>query len=483
MMHDSEVNVHPEDTARHEIIPNRSMALEGNELELESASKEGTSLVVNSQNDPLLWPAWRKWTIVTLISLSVSLDVFATLAIMPAAPAVLESYGMSNDLYLVLLISIWELGEGVGGLLFAPCSELFGRFWIYHCGNLCFTLFLIGCAFSPNISSFLTFRFLCGLSSTALFVGPAIIGDIFPEGQRARALAVDNFIVLPFAALAPTYGGFVAQTDDWRASVWSIAVMSAVLTAAALPLLRETYRPLLQKRSPREASLKPEWLHIVQAFSRPLRMLIFYPSTTIVTICTAVIYGASYLVNTILSLIMEQQYGFTEGEAGLCFIAATIGSVIIQFGYGAVADRTARAFAKGGLTCPGPRLPPLMLSCILFAGGMILFGWTVRFHNPWITPLLGFGLLHMGNSLSLVAAENFFVELYGEHSASALGAGVALRAFSGAFLPLAAGPLYNRLGYGWGNTLLGLLCLLPLPLLTTLILVPSISSRPGSASR
>lgn len=414
---------------------------------------------------PQLWPSWRKWTIVTLITFSLSLDVFATLSITPAAPAVLKSYNISSTLYLVWLVSIWELGEGVGGLISAPCSEMFGRYWIYHGGNATFCLFLVGGALSQNIGSFLAFRFLCGLSSTALTIGPAIVGDIFTESQRARALALNSFMPLPFAALAPTFGGFIAQTHGWRASIWIIAIISAVFTIAALPVLRETYLPVLKRRETpsNTASPKLQW-----SILRPIHMLQHYP-LAIVTFTTAVIYGCNCLTLTTLSIVMQQQYRFSEGQTGLCFLAATIGCVLNSIAYAALANRSAKAFAK---SFPGPvaRLPPLILSCILLAGGLMLYGWAVHLQEHWIIPLIGIAVLSIGTCLSSVSAQNFLVDMYNEHSASALGVGVALRAFSGAFLPLVAGPLFSRLGWGWGNTLLGFVGLLPAPFLYAIML-------------
>ncbi|KAF2686894.1 hypothetical protein K458DRAFT_441590 [Lentithecium fluviatile CBS 122367] len=45
------------------------------------------------------------------------------------------------------------------------------------------------------------------------------------------------------------------------------------------------------------------------------------------------------------------------------------------------------------------------------------------------------------------------VDTYTEHAASAICACTVVQSVCEAFLPLAAGPLYQRLGYGWGNSL------------------------------
>lgn len=57
----------------------------------------------------------------------------------------------------------------------------------------------------------------------------------------------------------------------------------------------------------------------------------------------------------------------------------------------------------------------------------------------------------------------YLVDTFGEYSASALAASKVLQSIFGAFLPLAGRPLFDRLDYGWGNSLLGFIALLLVP--------------------
>ncbi|PSR73276.1 hypothetical protein BD289DRAFT_487577, partial [Coniella lustricola] len=58
----------------------------------------------------------------------------------------------------------------------------------------------------------------------------------------------------------------------------------------------------------------------------------------------------------------------------------------------------------------------------------------------------------------------YLVDCYPMYAASALAANTELRSLVGALLPLAGTPMYNALGLGWGNSLLGFLCILMIPL-------------------
>lgn len=53
----------------------------------------------------------------------------------------------------------------------------------------------------------------------------------------------------------------------------------------------------------------------------------------------------------------------------------------------------------------------------------------------------------------------YIIDAYTTYAASGIAAGNILRSLTAALLPLAGVPMYNKLGYGWGNTLLAFVSL------------------------
>lgn len=51
------------------------------------------------------------------------------------------------------------------------------------------------------------------------------------------------------------------------------------------------------------------------------------------------------------------------------------------------------------------------------------------------------------------------IDCFTVYAASALAATTFLRSILGGVIPLAGGPMYSRLGLGWGNSLLGFIAL------------------------
>ena len=85
----------------------------------------------------------------------------------PALPNIAAHYHIENPTVVALTLSIYLLAFAVGPLLLGPFSEIYGRAWVLNLSNLFFLAFTIACAFAPNTSSLIAFRFLGMSSGTA----------------------------------------------------------------------------------------------------------------------------------------------------------------------------------------------------------------------------------------------------------------------------------------------------------------------------
>lgn len=65
-----------------------------------------------------------------------------------------------------------------------------------------------------------------------------------------------------------------------------------------------------------------------------------------------------------------------------------------------------------------------------------------------------------------MTVSTYLVDAFTIYAASAMAANTVFRSLAGALLPLAGQKMYNTLGLGWGNSLLGFiaLALCPLPI-------------------
>jgi hypothetical protein len=85
--------------------------------------------------------------------------------------------------------------------------------------------------------------------------------------------------------------------------------------------------------------------------------------------------------------------------------------------------------------------------------------------NP--VPIIGTAFIGVGNLTAMMTIQTYLVDAFTVHAASAIAANTVLRSVFGAVLPLAGLDMYDVLGLGWGNSLLGFvaLCFIPVPVL------------------
>lgn len=212
----------------------------------------------------------------------------------------------------------------------------------------------------------------------------------------------------------------------------------------------------------------------VTAFMRPAKMIIFAPIVTAVCLYIAVIYGLMYILFTTFTFVYEEQYGFNSQGAGLSFIAGGVGNVLGLAYVSVLSDKIVQKRKAANKTPrPEDRLHPLLSlpTTILLPTGLIIYGWTAEKHFHWIVPMLGTGIMGWGMLGIFMCCQTYLVDAYTQHAASVTAANAVLRSILGATLPLCGMRVYDTMGLGWGNTLLGLIALVfaPVPWLLGMV--------------
>jgi EmrB/QacA subfamily drug resistance transporter len=108
----------------------------------------------------------------------------------------------------------------VGSLLlpFGRLGEVLTFKRVYLVGFAVFTLASICCGGSPNVSALTAFRIVQGVGAAMIMaMGPAIVAQTFPAGERGRALGLNGVSVSIGLSLGPALGGVLTQVATWRA--------------------------------------------------------------------------------------------------------------------------------------------------------------------------------------------------------------------------------------------------------------------------
>jgi hypothetical protein len=181
----------------------------------------------------------------------------------------------------------------------------------------------------------------------------------------------------------------------------------------------------------------------------------------------AVNYGILYLLFTTLTFVFEDQYHFSSGAVGLSFLGTGVGMIVGMAVLGVVSDKVIKAKQAKGNVKPEHRLPLILTlpGSIALPIGIFIYGWTADKGVHWIVPIIGTAFVGLGNLTGLMTIQTYLVDAFTIHAASAIAANTVLRSVFGAVLPLAGLSMYDALGLGWGNSLLGFisLALIPVP--------------------
>jgi MFS family permease len=295
--------------------------------------------------------------------------------------------------------------------------------------------------------------------------------------------------------VGPVAGGYLAQGKGWRWVFWLLTMISGFFSINSLIFMRETYAVIILQRktlrlrkhtgnqglrSKLDTGLSPKDF-FMRSIVRPAKMLFFSPIVLATSVYVGVVYGYLYLLFTTFTLVFEETYHFSSGSVGLTFMGLGVGS-LLGLAYFAVASdrmlkrRTAEADAaataageqSGGMK-PEYRLPPLMPGAVLIPAGLLLYGWTAKYHVHYIVPIMSTALIGIGNLAVFMCITTYLVDAFTIYAASALAANTVIRSVMGAVLPLAGQKMYLALGLGWGNSLLAFIAMGLIPVTWVLI--------------
>jgi MFS family permease len=178
----------------------------------------------------------------------------------------------------------------------------------------------------------------------------------------------------------------------------------------------------------------------------------------------AFVFGLIFLLFTTFPMVFEEQYGFSAGVSGLSYLGLGIGMGLGLVLFGALSDKLLQKNRQGESAKPEGRLQLMVWFCPLVPIGFFWYGWSAYEHTHWIVPILGTFFIGLGSLFVIIPGQTYMVDAFGPAAAaSALAANTVLRNLFGAFIPLAGPPTYAKLGLGWGNSLLGFICLVFLP--------------------
>ncbi|KAI1078117.1 major facilitator superfamily domain-containing protein [Whalleya microplaca] len=430
---------------------------------------------LDDPSNPLNWSRTKKNTHVAVVSLFILAANLAATMFAPGAQGLADEFHITDSTVAAMTVSLYVLGFALGPLILAPLSELYGRLILFYFCNILFIAFTLGCAFSTNTAMFLVFRFICGCAASGpMSIGGGTIADVTPQQQRGAAMALFAMGPILGPVVGPIIGGFVSENIGWRWTFRIILMMSGIIAIITVIFMRETNATvLLQRKTERlrketgNEKLTPKTTRnetprqmLLRAIVRPVKLLVFSPIVLLVSLYAGVLFGLIFLLFTTFPSLFVEVYGFSPGISGLAYLGLGLGMVFGLVLFSILSDKLLGQNNKAILAKPEKRLILMKWLGPITPLGLFMYGWSAYYHTHWIVPILGTFIVGFGALFVIIPGQIYLVDSFGaEAAASAMAANMLVRSPFGAFLDLAAEPLYERLGLGWGNSVLGFICL------------------------
>lgn len=231
----------------------------------------------------------------------------------------------------------------------------------YSCTFVVFLGACVGLAETKDYATLIVLRCLQSTgSASTIAIGSGVIGDITTRADRGSYMGVFQAGLLVPVAVGPVVGGTLAESLGWRAIFWFLAIYSAAFLLILICLLPETLRSIVANggRTPEsvitryplrfyQKTTTTQWLSdAAQAtlpprkhidVTGPFRVLVSKHAAPII-VFLAIYYAVWQMSITAMATLFKTQYGLSETDVGLTYIANGVGSMIGTLVTGKILD-------------------------------------------------------------------------------------------------------------------------------------------------
>ncbi|KAJ9157598.1 MFS general substrate transporter [Pleurostoma richardsiae] len=422
---------------------------------------------------PLNWPTHKKVSTTLLYGLVTMTATWASSAYSAGTRQIAAEFHVGTQV-ATLGTTLFLFGFGIGPLLWAPLSEVFGRRIAVLTPMFVAVCFSFASATAKDFQTLMLTRFFGAFFASAPVTNTGgVLGDLYTPAWRGIAMAGYAMAVVGGPVLGPIVSAAVTIQPylGWRWTEYLTGILQAFVLIFAVIFVDESYGPVLLVYKARRLRHESgnwalhakfeEWDVSITELARKFLLrpieLLCTPICFLIALYASFCYGILYMQLGAIPIIFGEVRGWNPFVSELPFLCILIGAIL---GCGAnVYNQTLynkEYHAVGNRAVPEKRLPPMMVGSVLFSGGQFLTGWTgAHTEIHWIVPCIGLVMLGTGFFTIFQAALNYLVDTFQAYAASAVAANTFLRScFAGAF-PLVVTPLYHNIGVGPGSSITG----------------------------
>lgn len=317
-----------------------------------------------------------------------------------------------------LTISIFTVVLAGMQLVYGPLVDSRGRRAMLLPGVALYAAASVGCALAPDVNLLLAFRALqaAGIAAGSV-VAVTVIGDLFGERERGRAMGTFQMLVALGAVAGPVAGGLIGARFGHPGIFLTLAGLAGLILIALAGYVPET-RPVADSQHRRIG---------VRDFAR----IAAAPQGSGIILLGFVQYYTFYCFLVFLPGILQQTYGFSPERTGAAFLPLSLGVVVGSLLGGRLQERWEAARF-------------LVTSSLVNAVSVLAFAILAESSlTALIAACAGFGLF-LG--LSLPVQTSLLAGAFVRDRGTAIGVYNLAR-----YLGMAVGPILGTVLFRWGR--------------------------------
>jgi hypothetical protein len=209
----SEKPMNISETSSHDSIP--TSVLKALSEEHLTINKKGLVTFSDaSPGHPRQWSLRRKLYDSAIICLLEFVTTLVSNAGSNIAKPAAAHVGVSLDVSMFCLATLYMLGQAIGNLVVPPVTEVFGSKSIYASSTALYAALCFMTGFAPHLATIVTGRFFCGfLSAMPTCVAIGSIENMWDSRARIWAIAVWAAAGIFAMAVGPLYAVYVSDSS------------------------------------------------------------------------------------------------------------------------------------------------------------------------------------------------------------------------------------------------------------------------------
>ncbi|MBC8947420.1 MULTISPECIES: MFS transporter [Xenorhabdus] len=310
-----------------------------------------------------------------LVCFSALLGSLAQNIYVPVIPTIQELFNAPLPL-VNLTVSAFTFVLAIMQIVYGPLADSKGRKAILLPALIISVIGSIGCAMASDIYWLIAFRIVQAIGIAAIpVIAATIIGDLYEEQHRAKAISTYQMLLTLTPALGPLLGGYLAELNGYVAIFQFIAVIGGLILISNSLWLPETKPETIPENKPKQsASAKRVFWNFGQILSDRIAQSVF---------CIGfMLFYCYFCFLTFLPIILNHEYDFSPADIGWMYIPISLAMIVGSYSYRLLHHRLSK-------------INGLIVSSLLNLALILLFSITYRFGIPTliiVTALYGFTL-------------------------------------------------------------------------------------------